>query len=163
MRQSRDDLRRNGLRFYSHGIARMPSDPNSCLETFGRERACLGQTMLKHEARMPAGDNGGFDGDLVAETRRQQKSRARFRHGMTQKIVSLEIFDLLHADRALDENRRRNIEDFEIARIKDDAGGVAVAHSMRVLRMLINMSGSAIRNQVLEIRNWMLWARLERQ
>ena len=81
--------------------------------------------MLEFEARTPAGDDSGFDTNPVAETRRQQKSRTRLRHRMTQKIISLEIFDFFHADRALDEDCRRNIENFEIARIKNDAGRVA--------------------------------------
>jgi len=70
----------------------MPGDPDTRFETFRRERSALGQAVLEFEARTPAGDDSGFDTNLVAETRRQQKSCARFRHRVAEKIVRFEIF-----------------------------------------------------------------------
>ena len=92
MRLSRDDFRRYGSRFYSLGIGGMPGDPDTRFETFRRERSALGQAVLEFEARTPAGDDSGFDTNPVAETRRQQKSCARFRHRVAEKIVHFEIF-----------------------------------------------------------------------
>ena len=46
---------------------------------------------------------------------------------MTGEIVSLEILMLGHAERALEQRRGRGVEKRQVARIKDDAGRVAVA------------------------------------
>ncbi len=47
--------------------------------------------------------------------------------GWPMKSIVLEILDLLHPGRALDQHGGRGVENREIARIVDDAGGVAVA------------------------------------
>ena len=46
---------------------------------------------------------------------------------MSGEIVGLEVRDLVHSQRALDERGGAGIEDLEIARIEDDPGGIAVA------------------------------------
>jgi hypothetical protein len=46
---------------------------------------------------------------------------------------------LAHAERTLDQQHRRMVEHREIARVEDNAGRIAIAHSMRTSRRLLNM------------------------
>jgi hypothetical protein len=83
--------------------------------------------MLELESRLATGDELRFDRDVVAETRRLAKTRARLHHRVPGEIVCPEIRNLVHAQRAFDERGRAGIENLEIARIEDDPGGIAVA------------------------------------
>src|SRR5271157_1346713 len=127
MRQSGHDRRRNGLRLDAPGIAGIADDPDPGFEAFDRERAVMGQTMLDLEARAAAADHRGLDRDLVAEPGRQPKARPGLDQRVAGKIVSLQVFDLLHAESALDQHRGRDVEHVEIAGKENDAGRVAVA------------------------------------
>src|SRR6202023_1231718 len=85
------------------------------------------KAMLQLEARTADVDELGFDRNLVAEPRRQPKFCPRLRRRMAHKVIGLEILDLLHAERAFNEHGGRDVEEVEIAHVKNDAGRVAVA------------------------------------
>src|SRR6516162_10313453 len=127
MRQSADDLRRNRLRLYAPGIGGIAADPDASFEAFDRERPVMGQAVLDLEAGAAAADHRGLDRDLIAEPGWQQKPRPRLDQRVAGKFVSLEVFDLLHAERALDQHRSRDIEHIEIAGKENDPGRVVVA------------------------------------
>src|SRR5215469_9231247 len=127
MRQPRDDLLWDRFGLYATGIGGVTNSPDPGLEALHRERHAMGQAVLDLEARAAAADHGGLDRDLVAEPGRQQKSRPGLDQRMTGKFVSLEIFDLLHAQRPLEQYDGGDIEHFEIAGKENDPGRVAVA------------------------------------
>src|ERR1700691_5315183 len=107
--------------------AGLPDRPHPRLERFHRQRVAFHQSMLDLETRAAIFGHFGFDRDVVAETGGQMKARLRRHHRITGEIVVLEISDFVHAERALEKRRGRGIEYLEVTRIKDDAGGVAVA------------------------------------
>lgn len=82
--------------------------------------------MLEPEARAAAFDEPGLDRHLVAIPRRQEEAGVRRHQRMAGEAIGAQIFELAHAERALDQNGGRDIEDLEVARIEDDPGRVAV-------------------------------------
>src|SRR5665213_535058 len=71
--------------------------------------------------------HAGLDGHVVAKARWLQKSRVRLHQRPAGEFQILEHLELGHPQRALEQRRGRGIEDFEITRIKNNAGRVAVA------------------------------------
>ena len=67
------------------------------------------------------------DGHVIPETSWLEESRARAHERKAVEIEVLEHVEFGHAERALEQKRRRCIEDLEIARIEDNPGRVAVA------------------------------------
>src|SRR5215472_11539008 len=127
MRQPRDDLLWDRFGLYATGIGGVTNSPDPGLEALHRERPAMGQAVLDLEARAAAADHRGLDRDLVAEPGRQQKSRPGLDQRVAGKFVDLEIVDLLHAQRPLEQYYRRNIEKLEVASKENDPGRVAVA------------------------------------
>src|SRR6185437_1344940 len=105
---------------------RIAHHPDPDLRTFDASLAVQAEPMLDLETGTPELD-GGVDRHVVAETRGLEETRARFRQRVADKVESLEQLNFGHAHRALEQRRGRGIEDFEIARIENNAGGVAVA------------------------------------
>ena len=69
------------------GIVGIADHPNPRLEALDRKRAGLGQPMLDLEARSAAGDKRRLDRDLVAEPRRQAKTRPRLDQRMAGEMA----------------------------------------------------------------------------
>ena len=125
--KQRENLGGDRLRSDALRVGCVAGYPHARLEAFDRERAGLGDPVLELEARSAAFHERGLDRHLVAEPRRLTEARSRFDQRMAGEVVGLEIVDLVHAEGALDENGRAGVENFEIARIEDDSGGVAIA------------------------------------
>src|ERR1700678_2193385 len=125
--ETRQHRGRDRLRHYARWVVRLTDRPQAGLKTFDRQRARFGDPVFELQARLAARDERCLDRDFVAEPRRLAKTRPGLDHRMSRKTVNFQIVDLVHAERSLDQNRRRCIENLEIARIEDDAGGIAIA------------------------------------
>ena len=67
------------------------------------------------------------DCHVIAEAGRLQESRPRAHEWETVEFKILEHAEFGHAERTLEQQRCRRIEYFEVARVKDDAGGITVS------------------------------------
>src|SRR5262249_47465280 len=102
-------------------------DPDPRLEALDCERAILHQAMVHVEARAPYLLNSRLDHHLVAIAGRYEKARPRLDHRIAVEFVGLVKLVLVEAERSLEQQHGRMVEHRHIARIKHDAGGVAVA------------------------------------
>ena len=68
-----------------------------------------------------------LDLQVLAVLRRNLEDSPRLQQGQAGAVVFLQHPDLRHARRLLEQQDRGGVEPLEIARIEDDAGGVAVA------------------------------------
>src|ERR1700761_4040733 len=127
LRHTRNHFGWDRLRFDRRGIVRAAAHPDPRFGAFGGQRAGKRQAVFNLEACAPAGHDGALDRHLVAEARRQTELRARFENRMADKIIGLEILDLLHAGGAFVKGRGRGVEYLEITREIDDPGRIAVA------------------------------------
>src|SRR5215469_10794816 len=84
------------------------------------------QAMLHLKTRPPTTDHCALDRNFVTVACRQAESRTDLNQRVTDKVISFEIVDLLHAERTLQQDRGRDVENVKIAGEEDDAGGVAV-------------------------------------
>ncbi len=116
-----------GLRAQAARAARVARHPAAGLVAFHRERAGERELVLDGEARTADPDERGLDLDIVAVARREQKTRLRRHRREPAETVLLVEGDFLHAKRPLDQEFGRVVEHGEIARIEDDAGGIAIA------------------------------------
>src|SRR5262249_56852259 len=101
--------------------------PHPRLQTFGRERAVLIKAMLHVEARAADRGDRGLDRHFVAEPGWEEETRIGVDQRMAGQVVGLEVIYFSHAERPLDQRRGAGVEDGEVARVIDDAGGVAIA------------------------------------
>src|SRR5580698_10785258 len=125
--ETRQHRGRDRLRHYARWVVRLTDRPQAGLKTFDRQRARFGDPVFELQARLAARDERCLDRDFVAEPGRLAKTRPGLDHRVSREVVSFQIVDFVHAERTLDQNRRRGIENLEIARIEDDAGGIAIA------------------------------------
>src|SRR5580704_18315358 len=115
------------MRLYALRIGGIADYPDPGLGALDRQRLPMDQAMLELETRPADIDELGFDRNLVAEPRRQPEFCPRLRQRMPHKVIGLQILDLLHAERAFEQHRGRDVEKVEIAHVENNAGRVAVA------------------------------------
>src|SRR5262249_58497233 len=84
------------------------------------------EAVLHFKTRPPATDHCALDRNFVTEAGRQAESRTGLNQRVTGKVISFEIIYLLHAERTLQQDRGRDVENVEIAGEEDDARGVAI-------------------------------------
>src|SRR5262249_28501238 len=105
---------------------RIAHHPYSFLRTFDARVAIETQLMLDVEAGTPELDRA-FDCHVIPKASWFEESRARAHERKAVEVEMLEHVEFGHAKRMLEQKCRRCIEDVEVARVKDNAGGVAVA------------------------------------
>src|SRR5665647_2320018 len=104
----------------------VPHHPHPFLRAFGAQLALEAKLVLDVEAR-PAEVDGRHHHYVVAEPRGFEKARLRARQRPAGEFKRLEHLEFGDAERVLEQRRGRGVEDFEITRIENDAGRVAVA------------------------------------
>ncbi len=109
------------------GSAGIGSDKNARLEAFDRQFAGLDQAMLDLDARFAERGDGGLDRHFVAEAVGHAEDGAGFHDRMADEFEGLEVIEFAHPDRGFHHFGGGRVEHREIARVKHDAGGVAVA------------------------------------
>src|ERR1700688_681985 len=114
------------MRFYARRIFRIAHHPYARLRTLDARYAMKAEAVLDRKA-------GAAELDLrlhrhvVSEAGGLEKTRTGARQRITGEVESLEQLKLGQPQRALEQRRCRGVEDFEIAWIENDPGGVAVA------------------------------------
>src|SRR6266851_2012707 len=125
-RETLDHIARHGHRFHS-STRWMSLHPHPRLEALHRERCVLGEAVTHLEARAADLRHRGLDRDVVAKPGRNEEAAMRIDQRMPGEIIGFEIIALDHAERALDERRGAGVEECEIARVEDNAAGIAIA------------------------------------
>src|SRR5262245_33134438 len=82
--------------------------------------------MLDIETGTPERDRA-FDCHVIPKASWPEESRPRAHERKAVEVEMLEHIEFGHAKRALEQKCRRCIEDFEVARVKDNPGWIAVA------------------------------------
>src|SRR5262245_56778687 len=82
--------------------------------------------MLDIETGTPERDRA-FDCHAIPKASWPEESRRRAHERKAVEVEMLEHIEFGHAKRALEQKCRRCIEDFEVARVKDNPGWIAVA------------------------------------
>src|SRR5690606_28717966 len=85
-----DQILRDRARFHAAGPLRVASDPHALFETLDRERAVLQQPMMNLETGPAPLGEGGFNGDVLAEARRNHEARLHIDYGEPEDVVLLE-------------------------------------------------------------------------
>src|SRR5262245_63244770 len=105
---------------------RVAGDPHALFRALDAGFAVQAQLVLDVEAGMAERDDA-LNRYVIAEAGRSQESSPCAHEGKAAKCEISEHFEFGHSKPALEQQRGRSIEDFEVARIEDDSGGVAVA------------------------------------
>src|SRR5581483_9366668 len=114
------------LRLDAARIGRIAHRPDAFLAALDSQFAIERELVLDVKAGAAELD-AGLDDDVVAKSRRLEKSCAGINHRVAGKRVMLEELVFGQAERALEQLRGRGIEDREIARIEDDTCRIAIA------------------------------------
>src|SRR5712675_615936 len=104
----------------------MTTDKHADLERLDRQRLTLVHLVGHLETRTLETLDPALDRDPVAMGRGDVKFRPRIHHGNADQAVFLDDV-LLGEAGGVEHDRGRVVEHFEVARIIDDVGGVAVA------------------------------------
>src|ERR1700727_1529431 len=122
----RNDFLRHRCRLQAGAIVRVMPDQYPRLERLDRKPLTLVDLVGHLETRSLEALNPAFDRDPVAMGRGNIEFRPRVHHGNADQTIFPDDVLLGEAGR-LEHDRSRVIEHFEIARVIDDIGGVAIA------------------------------------
>src|ERR1051326_8132658 len=124
-REFRPDLLRHRHPFDAAGL--VLERPHPGLPALDRELAGFEQPVLHVEARAAKFGHAGFDHEVVAEARRDEKSRADVDQRKSGEPLAVDQRELGDAERALEQRAGRIVEDREIAWEEHDSHRIAVA------------------------------------
>ena len=105
---------------------RIAHNPDTFFRTFNAGMTVVAQPVLDLEARLAEADRT-VDRYVVAEPRRAQETRARTDERKSREFELPEHFKLADAERTFEQPSGGRVEDLEIARVENNARGVAVA------------------------------------
>src|SRR5262249_4060179 len=108
------------------GIARVARGPHPLFEALERRCTRLGDAMPHGEARTAELGHAGVDLDVIAVPRGHGTAGARLDERRSRTVVLGELVYLREPGRLLEHQDGRGVEPLEVARIEDDAGGVAI-------------------------------------
>src|SRR6185437_5288106 len=126
VRQRRDDLLGDRRALDAALLARMRHHPDALLEAVDRELAVLEDAVLDGKAALAPFAHAGFADQVLAPARGDDEARARIDQRRPDRAVSLPERPHREAG-AAEEMEGGGVEPGEIARIEDDAGGIAIA------------------------------------